>query len=127
MGVGKIFSRREQWGIFPNFFQGGPKVVKFDFYPSKLKKQPFLANNFKIQEGQRPSLPPVSDAHGPIVGHELLLPSLRRTVLLITRSGMRFTHCSSLILLGIAKTVANACVQHASKLFKYICRYRRSV
>jgi len=37
-------------GDFPKiFFQGGPKVVKFVFYPSKLKKQPFLANNFKIQ------------------------------------------------------------------------------
>jgi len=35
---------------FPKiFFQGGPKVVKFVFYPSKMKKQPFFANNFKIQ------------------------------------------------------------------------------
>jgi len=28
-------------------------VVQFVFYPLKLKKQPFLANNFKIQ-GQGP-------------------------------------------------------------------------
>ena len=32
-----------QEGIFPNFFPGGPKVVKFVFYPSKLKKQPWGA------------------------------------------------------------------------------------
>jgi len=33
----------------------------------------------------------------PIVGHELSLPSLRRTVLFLTRSGLRLRHCSSLI------------------------------
>jgi len=53
----------------------------------------------------------------PIVGHELSLPSLR-TVLFLTRSGMRFRHCSPLISLGIAKTVANACAQHAFIPFK---------
>jgi len=53
-------------------------------------------------------------------GHELSLPSLRRTVLFLTRSGMRFRHCSSLILLGIAKTVANASAQHDFIPFKYI-------
>jgi len=47
------------------------------------------------------------------VGHELSLPSVRRTVLLLTRSGIRFRHCSSLISLRIAKTVANAGAQHA--------------
>ena len=48
-------------GDFPkNFSRGGPKVVKFGFYPSKLKKQPFFANNFKIQGG--PATP--SDVHG---------------------------------------------------------------
>ena len=42
-------------GDFPQiFFQGRPNVVKFVFYPSKLKKQPFFANNFKIQGGQGP-------------------------------------------------------------------------
>jgi len=45
MGVGRIFS------------SGGPKVVKFGFYPSKLKKQPSFANNFKIQGGQGPPFP----------------------------------------------------------------------
>jgi len=48
----------------------------------------------------------------PIVGHELSRPSLRRTVLLLTRSGMRCRHRSSLISLRIAKTVANTCAQH---------------
>jgi len=48
---------------FPKiFFQGGPKVVKFGFYPSKMKKQPFFANNFKIQGVERSPCPP-SDTH----------------------------------------------------------------
>jgi len=45
-----------------NFFQGA-KVVKFVFYPLKLKKQPFFANNFKIQGVTKAPLPPPSDAH----------------------------------------------------------------
>jgi len=28
-------------------------VVKYGFYPSNLKKQPFFANNFKIQGGAK--------------------------------------------------------------------------
>ena len=43
MGVGRIFSR------------GGAKVVKFGFYPSKLKKT-FFAEHFKIQ-GEALTLP----------------------------------------------------------------------
>jgi len=44
---------------FPKFFSsGGPKVVKFGFYLSKLKKQPLFANNFKIQGGQSTPYPP---------------------------------------------------------------------
>jgi len=31
MGVGRIFSMGGHLAIFPKFFQGGPKVVKFDF------------------------------------------------------------------------------------------------
>jgi len=31
MGVGRIISRGGQLGIFPKFFQGAPKVVKFVF------------------------------------------------------------------------------------------------
>jgi len=38
IGVGKILSR----GAFQKVFLGGPKVVKFVFYHSKLRKQPFL-------------------------------------------------------------------------------------
>ena len=49
MGVGRIFSR------------GGPKVVKFVFYPSKFKKQPFLLIISKSRRGPRPppALPPL--------------------------------------------------------------------
>ena len=38
-------------------------MVTFGFYPSTLKKQPFFANNFKIQGGPMPPLSPTSDAH----------------------------------------------------------------
>ena len=61
------------------------------------------------------------------MGHQLSLPSLGRTVLLLTRSGMCFRHCSSLISLRIAKTVANACAQHAFIPWNTFCRYTRSV
>jgi len=61
------FSKINENRIVPSwasegFFPGGPKVVKFVFYPSKLKKQPFFANKFKIHGGSlSPPLPP-SDA-----------------------------------------------------------------
>jgi len=43
MGVGRSFSRGGAVGDFPkNFSRGEPKVVKFGFHPSKLKKQLFL-------------------------------------------------------------------------------------
>jgi len=45
-------------GFSQNCFQGVKKVLKFVFYPSKSKKQPFFANNFKIQDPCPPS-----DAH----------------------------------------------------------------
>ena len=32
-GVGRIFSRGASRGFSQNFFQGGPKAVKFVFYP----------------------------------------------------------------------------------------------
>jgi len=51
MGVGRIFSRGRPGRDFP-------KAVKFVFYPSKLKKQLFFANNFNIQRGPSP-LPPL--------------------------------------------------------------------
>jgi len=38
-------------------------VVKFVFYPSKLKKEPFLANNFKIKGAKVLPCPPPSNAH----------------------------------------------------------------
>jgi len=47
-------------GDFPKFFPGGPKVVKFVFYPSKLKKQHFLLIISKSSGSQAPP----SDAHG---------------------------------------------------------------
>jgi len=37
-------------GFSQKFFQGVQKVVEFSFYPSKLKKQRFFANNFKIRQ-----------------------------------------------------------------------------
>jgi len=43
------------------FSRGGPKVVNFGFYPSKIKKA-FFASKFKIQGGLAPLLPP-SDAN----------------------------------------------------------------
>jgi len=36
-------------GDFPKIFSRGTKSGEICFYPSKLKKQPFLANNFKIR------------------------------------------------------------------------------
>jgi len=58
-----FFSGEDQQRIFPKFFPGGgPKAVKFVFYPSKLKKQPVFANTFKIQGGLGSPSPP-SDAH----------------------------------------------------------------
>jgi len=41
-----------------SFFQGGAKSGEICFLPSKLKKQPFFANNFKTLGGQGTSLPP---------------------------------------------------------------------
>ena len=38
----EVFFPRRPVGDFPNIFYRGAKVVKFSFYPSKLKKQPFL-------------------------------------------------------------------------------------
>jgi len=55
MGVGRIFSRGGGTrGFFLNFSRVGPKVVKFDFSHSKVRKQPFFAYNFKIQWGPSP-------------------------------------------------------------------------
>jgi len=59
MGVGRIFSRGEPVGDFPKIFSRGPKVVKFGFYPSKLKKQPFLLIISKSRGGQGPPCTPL--------------------------------------------------------------------
>jgi len=42
MAVGRNFSRGDTSGFFQKFFYGGPKVVKFGFNHSKLRKHPFL-------------------------------------------------------------------------------------
>ena len=42
MGVGRIFSRGASRGFSQFFFQEGPNVVKFVFYPSNLKKKTLL-------------------------------------------------------------------------------------
>jgi len=41
MGVGRNFSRGGTSGFFWKFFLGGPKVVKFYIYHSKISKEPF--------------------------------------------------------------------------------------
>jgi len=50
-----------QWGAirgcFKNFSRERPKVVKFDFSHSKLRKQPYFAEIFKIQGWPRLPLP----------------------------------------------------------------------
>jgi len=62
MSVGRIFCRGAV-GDFPKIFsRGEPKVVKFGFYPSKLKKQPFLLIITKSRGGKAPPSPH-SDAH----------------------------------------------------------------
>jgi len=57
MDVGRNFSRGGAVGDFPKIFPEGPKVVKFVFYPSKLKKQPFLLIILKSRGALDP-LPP---------------------------------------------------------------------
>jgi len=54
----EFFPGEGQQRIFPKFFPGGIKMVKFGFYPSKLKKKTFFANDFKIQ-GALPPCPPL--------------------------------------------------------------------
>ena len=56
MGVGRIFSRGGGTRDFSNFFQGGPKVVKFVFSYSKLKKQSFLLEISNPGPFRRPCL-----------------------------------------------------------------------
>jgi len=48
MGVEKIFPGEANSGFSigsRNTFPGGTKVVKFNFFPSKLSEQPFLVKN----------------------------------------------------------------------------------
>jgi len=45
-------------GFFQIFSRGRPNEVKFVFSHSKLRKQPFFAEKFKIQGGPWPPLPP---------------------------------------------------------------------
>jgi len=49
MGVGRIFSRGGQKGIFPKYFPGGAKSGEICFLPLEIEKVTFFANNFKIQ------------------------------------------------------------------------------
>ena len=57
----EFFSGGGALGDFPKIFsRWGPEVVKFGFYPSKLKNNPFFANNFKIQgAGKATPCPPL--------------------------------------------------------------------
>jgi len=63
MGVGRILSRGGRRGFSQKFFQGRTNVVKFCFYPLEIERQPFFANNFKIQGGPWTPPDPPSDAH----------------------------------------------------------------
>jgi len=64
MDIGRIFSRvgapRE---FFQNFSRGG-EMVKFVFYHSKLRKQPFFATIFIFQGGQAPLPTPMQTNEG---------------------------------------------------------------
>ena len=60
-GRRKDFFQGGPLGVFPKFFQGEPKVVKFVF-PLEIKNKPFFAEIFKIQRGLAPPRP-LSDAH----------------------------------------------------------------
>jgi len=51
-GVGRIFSRGGTRVFFQNFSRGWPKVVKFVYSVSNLRKQPFFAEIFKFQAGK---------------------------------------------------------------------------
>jgi len=48
MGVGRNFSRGATSGFFQTFYKGEPKVVKFGFQHSKLRKTTFFAETFKL-------------------------------------------------------------------------------
>ena len=61
-GRQKEYFQRSHQEIFPKFFQGGPKVGKFSFSHSKLRKYHFLPNFSKSKEG----LAPPSHAHADI-------------------------------------------------------------
>jgi len=48
MGFGRIFSKGGASGFFQMFFKCWPKVVKFVFCHSKLRKQPIFAEILKL-------------------------------------------------------------------------------
>jgi len=52
-----IFPGEASNGFSQIFFQGGPKKVKFGFYPLNLKKQSFLLIISKSRGGQGPPCP----------------------------------------------------------------------
>jgi len=61
-------------GDFSKKFLGGPKVVKYVFAHTKLRKQSFLLKFSKSRRGKGPSCP-LSDTHGNSPGIKLVLPS----------------------------------------------------
>jgi len=73
--VGRMISRGGTRGFFLKFSRG-PKVVKYDFSHSKLRKQPLFAENFKIQRGQGFSTPMMT---GFEKGGGVYSPAWRRT------------------------------------------------
>ena len=58
MGVGRILSRGGCRGYSQNFFSGGAKSSEIWFLLLEIEKNNFFANDFEIQGGQGPPLPP---------------------------------------------------------------------
>jgi len=68
-----------QLRIFPKFFsKGGAKSGEVWFCPSKLKKQPFFANNFKIQGWPWSPCPPFRRPCFQIVGPKIRIVTWNR-------------------------------------------------
>jgi len=58
MDSGVLFHTLYTHGRRKDFFQGGAKNYEISFFPLETKKTTFFAENFKIQGGPWPSLPP---------------------------------------------------------------------
>jgi len=62
-GRRKDFFQGAHKGIFPKFFQGGPKSGEICFLPLENKKTTFFCKNFQNPGGNLPPLPTPMHAH----------------------------------------------------------------